>query len=339
MSIYPKFIRTSLYYRKLLKLINADSLEIIYPKNVSSNLENSDFTSNVKKKYFDYIHCNPDSTQDMYGKNDLAKFPMFSGGYINFGFWKGINYKKEQITEEQRIQSSINLYQNIFERLVLNHTSKVLEVGSGQGNGCVLLLNQFPIKKIIGLDAVPQQTERSISKHATFLKENPNVEFFTGLAEAIPFLNNSFSHLISIEAASHFSSVKTFFCEASRVLEPNGSLLVASVFPKNKESLDKLKDLLPKYHVYMNDFTIDKTPEYTNNFHNVKITSIGDNVWEGLDEWLKREELKHSWSRLWLKAYQAGLLDYYVIEANTLSKEEELKNQNFEKLQISQRRL
>lgn len=308
------------------------SSDIIVPDDLPLKLENPCSS----KGYFDYIHYNPNSTQDMYGKDDLAKFPMFSGGYINFGFWKGINYKNDPLTEEKRTQSAINLYQYAFEQLGLNKNSEVLEVGSGQGNGCVILSKQFRPKRIVGLDAVSQQTERAKHRHTDFIKFHPEVEFFTGLAEKIPFQDNSFSHLISIEAASHFSSMTDFFYEASRVLKPDGKLLVATVFPKDTKTLEELQGLLPKYHVYMNDFTIDKVQKYATNFQNIKITSIGNYVWEGLDEWLKRDELKQSWSRLWLQAYKTGLIDYYVIEASTFSLEEKFKNQPIEPLKMGQ---
>jgi MPBQ/MSBQ methyltransferase len=318
-------------YKALLKIINADSLGFVLPKeDTAPDASNR----NEQRKYFDYIHNNPTSTQAMYGENDLAKFPMFSGGYINFGFWKGIPYKNIPLTEEKRIQSSINLYQHIFKQLNIDSQSTVLEVGSGQGNGCILLTKQFFPKWVVGLDAVAQQTERAKQRHSDFLKLHQNVEFATGLAEKIPFQDDSFTHIISVEAASHFSSMKDFFREANRVLKPNGSLLVTTVFPKNHKALETLKHLLPKYHVYMNDFTIDKIPECTTDFKNVKITKIGDHVWEGLDEWLKRDDLKKSWSRLWLKAYEADLIDYYIVEANTLSLEEKLKNQAFSSIRM-----
>ncbi|WP_040615125.1 class I SAM-dependent methyltransferase [Rickettsiella grylli] len=94
------------------------------------------------------------------------------------------------------------------------------------------IIQQFCPKRIVGLDAVYQQTERAKHRHADFLKLHPEIKFFTGLAEKIPFQNNSFSHLISIEAALHFSSMTDFFHEASRVLKPDGKLLVATFFLK-----------------------------------------------------------------------------------------------------------
>jgi hypothetical protein len=81
--------------KELSKTSNRQSLsDIIIPTDIR-------FKSKAQcnqKGYFDYIRYNPNSTQDMYGKNDLAKFPMFSGGYINFGFWKGIDYKNNPLT-------------------------------------------------------------------------------------------------------------------------------------------------------------------------------------------------------------------------------------------------
>ena len=57
----------------------------------------------------------------MYGPQDLSSLPLFAGGFINFGYWRGIPLDGE-LSVEQRISSQQQLY-----RLVL----RALDVSSG----------------------------------------------------------------------------------------------------------------------------------------------------------------------------------------------------------------
>lgn len=51
-------------------------------------------------------------------------------------------------------------------------------------------------------------------------------------------------------------------------------------------------------------------------FKNIKIESIGKNVWHGFDKWISQQsEFKNTWNRNWYKAYQNNLIDYYEITA------------------------
>lgn len=266
----------------------------------------------------DHLNVNPPTTENMYSSSDLAKFPMFFGGYINFGFWKGIDFQGKKISIKDRIRSSENLYHYLFNSACLDKASEILEVGSGQGYGCVLLAKKMRLKKIIGLDATKEQTERSLAIHSKILESYSSLEFFTGNAEQIPFPDNSFSHIFSVEAAQHFTSIPNFISEAYRVIKPNGTLLITTFFAKNEISVNKLKLIVPDFYVHMNDFTIEdvKVALEINCFENIRIESIGEFVWKGIDAWLNQVVPK-MWSRIWLKAYYGGLIDYYVIQARS----------------------
>jgi hypothetical protein len=51
-------------------------------------------------------------------------------------------------------------------------------------------------------------------------------------------------------------------------------------------------------------------------FADVHVDSIGEHVWCGFDAWMEQTEFKDSWGRNWLKAYQRGLMDYYLVTAD-----------------------
>lgn len=295
--------------QEVLRSLNAHTLDRITP-----SLSDKSFAN----QSVDHLNVNAPTMENMYSSSDLAIFPMFFGGYINFGFWKGIDLEVENISVDDRIRSSENLYNYVFEKLSLQNQSEVLEVGSGQGYGCVMLNNKFKVHKIIGLDSTREQVERSIAKHSEILKSSSRMRFIVGKAEEIPLPNNSFTQVFSVEAAQHFVSINDFLSETYRVLKPNGVLVLTTFFAKNKGSVDKLKLVVPDFNVHMSHFTIEdvKFALIYKGFQNIIIENIGSFVWAGIDKWLNQVVPK-MWSRIWLKAYQAGLVDYYVIQANS----------------------
>jgi len=54
-------------------------------------------------------------------------------------------------------------------------------------------------------------------------------------------------------------------------------------------------------------------------FINIEVKSIGEYVWEGLDKWIAQGELEDKWNRNGLKAYRDGLIDYFLITAESPS--------------------
>ena len=115
-----------------------------------------------------------------------------------------------------------------------------------------------------------------------------------------------------------FESLERFAKEAHRVLKPGGKLAVASFFGTSEKSHSSLSTMIPTIKdeidkatpVYQFEKTLKK-----NGFKNIKIESIGKNVWYGFDQWTAQGDLKDSWTRNWYKGYQKGLLDYYLITA------------------------
>ena len=52
----------------------------------------------------------------MYGPQDLSSLPLFAGGFINFGYWRGIPLDGE-LSVEQRISSQQQLYRLPLARI------------------------------------------------------------------------------------------------------------------------------------------------------------------------------------------------------------------------------
>src|SRR5947209_287233 len=86
----------------------------------------------------------------MYGEDDLSSMSLFSGNYINFGYWQ--DFTPGPISVGERTESQANLYRAVLRRLRIDSTDVALEVGCGIAVGAALALREFNPRAIYGLD-------------------------------------------------------------------------------------------------------------------------------------------------------------------------------------------
>lgn len=257
-----------------------------------------------------------------YEAQDLAETNLFKGGYINFGFWDGINLDKE-ITVDERVETSKNLYQEVINRANIYNGNKILEVGCGRGYGASSLIKAFPGSQVIGMDLLDTQIQKACYFHQATLEKNNGLIFIEGKAEKMPFCNSYFDCIISVEAAQHFSCIESFLLEANRVLKTSGRLLLTTFFSKLEGKEEKLKELFPFFAQGVDQFILIDSIYNRLKQIGFKVTyeSIGKDVWYGFDKWLEQTDHYDQWGRWgrhWLKAFHEGLVDYYIISAEKL---------------------
>jgi cyclopropane fatty-acyl-phospholipid synthase-like methyltransferase len=136
----------------------------------------------------------------------------------------------------------------------------------------------------------------------------------------MPFGPESFDKIYSVEAAQHFTSIESFIRESYRTLLPKGKLCIATFFATNKAgAVGKIKQLIETAQTEVDHFTpISTVHEYFHEagFKNIKIRSIGKNVWNGYDKWISQlPEFRDTWNKDWLTCYTRGLVDYFIVEA------------------------
>ncbi len=258
------------------------------------------------------------SIGEMYDQTDLGACSLFAGNFINFGYWEQ-PVKKGMITVAQRIESEKNLYRFVINKLKISEGDKLLEVACGQGVGSALTINEFNPKEMHGIDLSKAKITRAKKINLEILEKKPGKLFFQeGSAENIPYNSNSFEKVLSIEAAQHFESLDKFAKEANRVLKPGGKLAIASFFGTSDKSQASLSTMIQT----IRDGIDKATPIYqleeilrSNGFKNIKIESIGKNVWHGFDQWTAQGDFRDSWTRNWYQGYKKGLIDYYLITA------------------------
>ncbi len=291
----------------ILNRIGINPQSIILPK--------SDYTDS---KSFDFINKSPARMDYMYGGNDLEQCPIFKGRYINFGYWLGIDYTSPTI--KKRIESSKNLYEYVGRRSEIKWDSVVIDIGCGNGRGTTHLMSKHEPAVMAGLDINSRQIDRAEEYNKpTINYYTPNrLNFVHGNVTEIPFRNNSFTNVISVEALQHCDLSATF-PEIARVLKPKGACVFTTFFAKNKDGVEAIKTVVPNSEIMCSNLTIDEVENlFSQHLTDVEIESIGKEVWPGFYCWLNYiRGYKKQWSILWPKLFEAGLLDYYVLKGKS----------------------
>ena len=113
-----------------------------------------------------------------------------------------------------------NDYPPILTEIEKENFETLLDIGCGTAPMISLLKEKYPSKKYTGIDLTPRMIEVAKSKNLD------NTEFVVGDAENLPFKDNSFDIIINSQSFHHYPNPQSFFNEVSRVLKPNGKLIL-----------------------------------------------------------------------------------------------------------------
>src|SRR3954470_7263803 len=165
-------------------------------------------------------HSHEQKVEKFYGWG-VEGFGDFHGGYLNFGLWEeGVG---------DYLAAAENMVRRMGALLGLDGKSSLLDVGCGMGSQDLYLLREFGPQSIDGLDVTWPHVEHARRRiHEAGCEDR--VRFHHGTATSIPFPDESFTHVLSIEAPEHFDTREDFIREAHRVLAPGG----VAAFAENK---------------------------------------------------------------------------------------------------------
>ncbi|MGW7331966.1 class I SAM-dependent methyltransferase [Streptomyces sp. NPDC054840] len=256
---------------------------------------------------------------ETYGPADLSAVPVFAGGFINFGYWRAVDLG-QPLSQGDRIRSEQDLYRHVLDA-VAPEGGRAVEVGCGLGLGCALALEEYRPAAVTGVDIHPQQLQRAREANSPLLAAQPHrLNFALGAAEDLPLRDGEFDCLYSVEAAQHFLDLPAFAREAARVLSPGGRVAVTSFFTVEgaSEPAQRLGVLLDSFASGLDiarpvSRLTDALAE--SGFADVRVSSIGPQVWPGWDRWLARLWAPGTWPRNFLAAWEQQILDYYLVTA------------------------
>ena len=256
----------------------------------------------------------------------IANYADWHNGYLNFGLWE------DGITDY--VKAAENLVHRMGATLGLNETSKLLDVAPGMGTQDIYLSQNFSPLSIDGLDVtwghIEHGRRRALAAHV-----EDRVKFHHGTAIELPFADEKFTHVLSIEGPEHFDTREKFLHEARRVLQPGGVIAMADFIVKNPprnvfeklvaEAARKLWQV-PRANVYRTEVYRQKMEEA--GFKEIEIQETGASVIPGYYfEQMRPETIRaiskirgFALARLGLlldvavyRGFTMGLLEYVIV--------------------------
>lgn len=158
----------------------------------------------------------------------------------------------------------------------------ILDVGCGIGGSTLYLAQKFNATAQ-GVTLSPEQAKRG-QERATEVNLGERVQFQVANALNLPFSDESFDLIWSLESGEHFPDKAKFLQEAYRVLKPGGMLLMATWCHRPTDSLageltaDEKRHLAEIYRVYCLPYVIS-LPEYRSIAQEVGFNNIIVDDW------------------------------------------------------------
>jgi len=152
------------------------------------------------------------------------------GEHMHHGYYgKNGNYRLD------RRQAQVDLIEELLHWGKVTQPAQILDVGCGIG-GSTLYLAQKYNAIAQGITLSPVQAKRATARaQAAGLGEQ--VSFQVADALAMPFANNQFDLLWSLESGEHMPNKPGFLAECYRVLKPGGIFLMATWCHRPTDSL------------------------------------------------------------------------------------------------------
>jgi len=186
------------------------------------------------------------------------------GEHMHHGY-----YGRSGMNKVSRRQAQIDIIEELLHWGNLRETQtppqNILDVGCGIGGSTLYLAQKFNATAQ-GVTLSPEQAKRA-TERATEANLEEKVQFQVANALALPFADNSFDLVWSLESGEHFPDKAKFLQEANRVLKPEGMLLMATWCHRPTDSLageltaDEKQHLAEIYRVYCLPYVIS-LPEY-----------------------------------------------------------------------------
>lgn len=127
---------------------------------------------------------------------------------------------------------------------------KILDVGCGAGWLCTILADKVPQGQVVGMDVADEMVQRA-RKHSA---EQVNVMFIIAGAEDIPWDDNFFNKVVSVESAYYWPEAEQAFREIFRVLQPGGTVdILINLYRENVYSHSWREKLAVATHLLSGD--------------------------------------------------------------------------------------
>ncbi|MBF2015756.1 MAG: methyltransferase domain-containing protein [Rivularia sp. T60_A2020_040] len=180
------------------------------------------------------------------------------GEHMHHGY-----YGADGREEKNRRQAQIDLIEELLQWAQVQQAENILDVGCGIGGSSLYLAQKFNAAAT-GITLSPVQARRACERAVEFgLQGRTNFQVADALN--MPFEDNSFDLVWSLESGEHMPDKNRFLQECYRVLKPGGKLILVTWCHRPTEQVpltaDEKKHLKQIYDVYCLPYVIS-LPEY-----------------------------------------------------------------------------
>jgi ubiquinone/menaquinone biosynthesis C-methylase UbiE len=119
---------------------------------------------------------------------------------------------------------NIKIIERLFSQIDLSNVKKVLEVGCGIGVLSSYLAEKYEWE-VTGIDLDPEQINRAKNDY----RENKYIKFLEADATKLPFGDNEFDLVLSVDALHHIPNRNEAFNVINRVLKSDGFYVLVDI--------------------------------------------------------------------------------------------------------------
>ncbi len=179
------------------------------------------------------------------------------GEHMHHGYYgRGGTYKVERRQAQIDLIEELLFWAGVTSQ---NAPHNILDIGCGIGGSTLYLANKFGATAT-GITLSPVQASRAQERAITAGLEK-QVEFQVANALEMPFADNSFDLVWSLESGEHMPDKAKFLQECYRVLQPGGKLILATWCHRETSitgelTPDEIRHLKEIYRVYCLPYVI-----------------------------------------------------------------------------------
>jgi tocopherol O-methyltransferase len=181
------------------------------------------------------------------------------GEHMHHGYY-GVDGQEQQ---KNRRQAQIDLIEEVLNWSGVQTAENILDVGCGIGGSSLYLAGKFNAQAT-GITLSPVQAARA-KERAQDAGLSGRTQFQVADAQAMPFPDDSFDLVWSLESGEHMPDKTKFLQECYRVLKPGGRLILVTWCHRPTQNApltaDEQKHLQDIYRVYCLPYVIS-LPEY-----------------------------------------------------------------------------